>query len=94
MGTSYDTKVSHVKSASQTREHECHWPGCKKQVPPAMWGCSYHWFKLPVGLRNKIWHNYEPGQEIRFDPSPEYIAAAKEVQQWINNNYPSTEIKK
>lgn len=86
MGTSYDTKVSHVKSASQTREHECHWPGCKKQVPPAMWGCAPHWFKLPTILRTKIWQSYRPGQEERLDPSAAYLEAANEVQQWIQGN--------
>lgn len=24
--------------------HHCHWPGCDKPVPPAMWGCKRHWY--------------------------------------------------
>jgi len=24
-------------------------------VPPKMWGCKKHWFKLPKSLRDKIW---------------------------------------
>jgi hypothetical protein len=63
--------------------HTCHWPGCKIEVPPKLWGCSRHWFMLPKYLRDKIWKTYRPGQEITKDPSPEYIAAAREVQHWI-----------
>lgn len=28
-------KVKHVKSAVQSRDHVCHWPGCGKQCKPA-----------------------------------------------------------
>jgi hypothetical protein len=77
------SKADYVKSQVQTRKHECHWPGCKKQCPPAMWGCSQHWFKLPLALRNKIWATYKPGQEITGTPSQNYLAAADEVQCWI-----------
>jgi len=34
--------------------HTCHWPGCNKEVPPAMWGCKTHWFSLPKRLRDRI----------------------------------------
>lgn len=63
--------------------HTCHWPGCGKAVPPSMWGCKPHWFKLPQRLRNLIWVTYRPGQEITKTPSIAYINAAKEVQAWI-----------
>jgi hypothetical protein len=76
-------KVSHVRAAKQTRAHDCHWPGCGKQVPPAMWGCSQHWFKIPRVLRTKLWFAYRAGQEDTFDPSAEYLAVAKEIQAWI-----------
>lgn len=79
-------KANHVRQAKQTRSHHCHWPGCEKQVPPAMWGCGKHWFRLPVSLRNKIWAAYVPGQEERGDPSDKYIEVAREVQQWIKEN--------
>ena len=80
-----NTKAEYVKSQKQTREHTCHWPGCGKQIPPAMWGCKPHWFKLPQRLRNKIWATYEPGQEITMTPSPAYLDAADEVQKWIRD---------
>jgi hypothetical protein len=79
-------KFEYVKNQPQTRKHHCHWPGCEKQVPPAMWGCKQHWFKLPAELRSKIWATYKPGQEVDGTPSVAYLAAAKEVQDWIVAN--------
>ena len=67
-------------------EHTCHWPGCNKAVPPKMWGCSSHWFRIPLRLRNLIWATYRPGQEISKTPSAEYLAVAREVQDWIEAN--------
>ena len=65
--------------------HKCHWPGCNKEVPPAMWGCKPHWFALPKQLRDKVWAAYVPGQEITKTPSAKYIAVANEVQDWIKD---------
>lgn len=80
-------KVAHVKSQSQDRDHVCHWPGCGKQVPPAMWGCSFHWFRLPKRLRDKVWAAYRPGQEKDMRPSRDYVVIAREVQEWIQTTY-------
>jgi len=63
--------------------HHCHWPTCNKAVPPAMWGCKQHWFKLPKTLRDEIWRTYKPGQEISKTPSQAYLMAANAVQKWI-----------
>jgi hypothetical protein len=63
--------------------HTCHWPGCKAQVPPKLWGCAMHWYRLPPHLRARIWKTYRQGQEIDKRPSEEYIEAAKAVQAWI-----------
>ena len=79
-------KVAYVLSQQQFKKHECHWPGCRKQVPPAMWGCSYHWFKLPATLRSLIWRHYQPGQEKTGQPSKAYTDAALLVQAWIKEN--------
>lgn len=76
-------KKSYVKNQQQIRKHTCHWPGCDRQVPPAMWGCKMHWFALPKRLRDKIWRTYRPGQEITMTPSKAYLEAANEVQKWI-----------
>lgn len=83
MSTKVDYVLSHQDNPTG---HHCHWPGCNKSVPPAMWGCKTHWFRLPTHLRNKIWKTYRPGQEIAKDPSCEYIAVASEVQKWIKEN--------
>jgi hypothetical protein len=84
-------KVDHVLRAGQSRKHHCHWPGCGKQVPPAMWGCKAHWFKLPKALRDKVWATYRPGQEDTQTPSREYLGVAREVQDWIAANHPTTD---
>lgn len=76
-------KVNYVRRQSQNRRHECHWPTCVRQVPPAMWGCREHWFKLPKALRDRIWEVYQPGQEINLTPSDEYMKVVLEVQKWI-----------
>ena len=81
-------KVRHVLSAGQTRKHHCHWPGCEKQVPPAMWGCRTHWYSLPKDLRDKVWRAYQPGQEATMTPSAEYLDVAREVQAWIAQHHP------
>jgi len=83
-------KIRHVLAAGQTRRHECHWTGCTAQVPPAMWGCKTHWFRLPKRLRDRIWATYRIGQESRGDPSPEYLAVAREAQDWIAQSGGST----
>ena len=76
-------KAAHVRAARQTRAHTCHWPGCERQVPPAMWGCKPHWFALPQSLRDQIWKEYRPGQEQDGTPSVRYVAVALLVQVWI-----------
>jgi hypothetical protein len=79
-------KANYVKRQPQTRRHTCHWPGCDKQVPPAIWGCRPHWYSLPKYLRDLIWDTYVPGQERRMDPSQDYLKAAIEVQHWIKEH--------
>ena len=81
------SKVTYVKAQPQNRPHHCHWPGCNKTVPPAMWGCYAHWMKLPKRLRDKVWAAYRPGQEVNLTPSREYLDVADEVQRWIRENY-------
>jgi hypothetical protein len=39
-------------------------------------------------LRDKVWAAYKVGQEENHSlVSREYVAVAKEVQQWIEDNY-------
>lgn len=83
-------KAAYVVRQRATGNHECHWPGCTKQVPPAMWGCKEHWFKLPAALRARVWRAYRPGQEISKTPSREYVAVARDVQEWIADRWVAT----
>lgn len=82
------SKADYVRFAAARHapsgRHACHWPGCEKAVPPAMWGCKSHWFALPARLRARVWATYEPGQEISKTPSADYLAVAREVQDWIS----------
>ena len=84
--TDIGAKVAHVKAARQSRTHTCHWPGCTRQVPPAKWGCTPHWFALPKALRDRIWRSYRIGQEEDLRPSETYLEAAQAVQQWIREH--------
>lgn len=63
-------------------KHECPVPGCKQQIPLAMWGCKAHWFKLPVGIRNRILAAYNGG-EGRL--SPEWCAANDAALKWFKD---------
>lgn len=83
---SISEKADHVRAAVQTRGHTCHWPGCDQQVPPAMWGCKRHWYKLPMKIRNRIWREYRIGQEADRGVTRDYVSAAQEAQNWIAAN--------
>lgn len=78
-------KAEYVKSQTQFRKHHCHWPGCDEQVPPAMWGCREHWYKLPQSIRNGIWSTYRPGQEKDMRPLQAYLYFANKAQEWIRD---------
>lgn len=66
-------------------KHHCHWPSCEKTVAPRLWGCKTHWYTLPKPIRDAIWATYVPGQEIRKDPSEQYIKVAQMAQEWALN---------
>lgn len=58
--------------------HTCHAHGCTVEVPPKMFMCKAHWFKLRKRTRDAIWAEYTPRQEITKTPSMRYLA----VQQY------------
>ena len=66
--------------------YTCHWPGCAQVVPPRMWGCREHWFRLPREPRDRIRSAYRPGQETDKKASAEYPRAARNVWNWIEVN--------
>jgi len=67
-------------------KHLCHWPGCKAEVPPRLWGCKKHWYQLPKVIRENIMLHYRPGQEIDKKPSKEYLEVVRNVRQWIGKD--------
>lgn len=66
--------------------HRCHWPGCEVEVPPRLWGCCTHWFKLPRRIRDNIWKSYRNGQEEDKNPSFAYVQAVKAARKWIKDD--------
>lgn len=57
--------------------HTCHARGCSKVVPPSMLMCLRHWRMVPKSLQRRVWDTYVVGQEVRKDPTPEYLSAAQ-----------------
>lgn len=53
--------------------HACHATGCKRLVPPKLLFCIEHWRMVPYSLQQEVWATYVPGQEIRKDPTDEYL---------------------
>jgi len=66
--------------------HTCHWPGCTVEVPPRLWGCRAHWFKLPAQIRKDIWAAYRPGQENDESPDESYLIAVRKARDWIKKS--------
>jgi len=64
--------------------HTCHHPRCDKPVPEAMFACKGHWFSLPKKIRDRIWAEYVPGQEITKTPTGSYLNAAVEAIHYWN----------
>jgi hypothetical protein len=63
--------------------HTCHRTGCDTVIPPKLFMCGPDWRSLPPELQKRIWALYRPGQEIRKDPSAEYLEAAREAIAWL-----------
>lgn len=61
-------------------DHVCPHPTCTKSVIPDkfFFSCAYHWFELPLPIRNEIWTTYR-----RAPGSPEHVEAmAKALAFW------------
>lgn len=63
--------------------HTCHAEECEVHVPPKMFMCRRHWFTLPKALRDEIWLQYAVGQEMRMDPTPEYLNVAMRCVRFV-----------
>ncbi len=64
-------------------KHLCHAIGCKVSVPPKMLMCLKHWKLVPREAQNDIWKTYVPGQEIRKDPTTEYLKAQQRAMAFV-----------
>ena len=64
-------------------EHTCHATGCDRAVPPKMFMCRPHWYRLTKAHRDAIWATYVPGQESRKDPTAAYLAAAQDAIRYL-----------
>lgn len=64
-------------------EHACHARGCNTSVPPKMFMCRKHWFMIPKAMQDELWDAYVPGQEVRKDPSSEYIEVAMRLVRYV-----------
>jgi hypothetical protein len=53
--------------------HHCHAKGCAERVSPKLLMCRPHWFMVPRELQREVWAHYVPGQEVRKDPTPDYL---------------------
>lgn len=63
--------------------HTCHAIGCETPVPPKMFMCKPHWFKLPKPMRDGIWATYKPGQEVSKSPSSSYLHNSMTACVWL-----------
>lgn len=62
-----------------TPPHRCHAIGCEVAIPPRLLMCKRHWFMVPPDIRARVWDEYVPGQEIRKDPTDEYLDVTGEA---------------
>lgn len=53
--------------------HPCHADQCSVNIAPKFLMCARHWAMVPRRLQRELWAAYEPGQEDRKDPTPEYL---------------------
>jgi hypothetical protein len=56
----------------------CPWPGCRRSVRAGRLMCPPHWYRLPAGIRARIWATYRRGQTA-LTCSPEYRDALREA---------------
>lgn len=63
--------------------HTCHAKGCNREVPPKLLMCTAHWRMVPRDLQRKVWLHYVPGQEIKKNPTREYLEVMRAAIQAV-----------
>jgi hypothetical protein len=64
-------------------KHTCHALRCETSVPPKMFMCLKHWRMVPRLLQSEVWATYVPGQEVRKDPTDEYLEVTKRARRAV-----------
>jgi hypothetical protein len=67
-------------------KHTCHARGCPVSTLPKYFMCRRHWAMLPKEMRDAVWREYHQGQEVRKDPTPEYLEVTREAINWLWNH--------
>lgn len=62
--------------------HRCHAKGCDAECPPRHLMCYRHWRALPEDLKDLVRRRYEPGQEVKKNPTSAYLAAIYVAIAW------------
>lgn len=65
--------------AKEKVKHTCHAFDCNVSVPPEMFMCRSHWFKVSPATRKAIWRHYRAGQCDDKRPSIEWLEAARQA---------------
>lgn len=60
--------------------HTCHAYGCNQRINPTLLMCLKHWRMVPKFAQNDVWATYRPGQEVRKDPSNDYMKAQQRAR--------------
>ena len=63
--------------------HTCHAIRCTTEVPPKMFMCLKHWRMVPKSMQDEVWANYRRGQEVRKDPTENYLDVTKRVRLYV-----------
>jgi hypothetical protein len=50
-----------------------------------MFMCRKHWRMIPRAMQDELWAVYVPGQEIRKDPSREYVKVAMRLVRYVEH---------
>lgn len=57
--------------------HLCRAISCDAIVRGALLMCKRHWTMVPPVLQTRIYEHYRPGQGRDFEPSPDWVIAAR-----------------
>lgn len=48
-----------------------------------MFMCLTHWRMIPRAMQRELWAAYVPGQEVRKDPTAEYLLVARRLINYV-----------